>query len=106
MATEIAFPRGDERNVALPGQRGRALSPYWGEVGYGEVANLDLAYLFKIVREWRWLIVGAIGLGLAAAIIATLLTQPLYRAWVTLEVNPPSVEILDPKSREAAVKPA
>ena len=90
----------------IPANVAARLSPYWGETGYGEVANLDLAYLLKIVREWRWLIVGAIGLGLAGAIIATLLTTPVYRAWVTLEVNPPSVEILDEKSREAAVTPA
>jgi len=106
VANEIAFPRGDDRNVAHPGQHGRALSPYWGETGYGEGHNFDLAYLLKLVREWRWLIVGAIGLGVALAVIVTLLTTPIYRAWVTLEVNPPSVEILDEKSREAAVTPA
>ena len=37
---------------------------------------------------------GAVGVGLAVAIVVTLLTTPLYRSWVTLEVNPPAVEIM------------
>lgn len=56
---------------------------------------LDFATLMRIISQWRWLILGAVGLGLAAAIIVTLLSTPLYRSWVTLEVNPPSVEIMD-----------
>ena len=40
------------------------------------------------------------GLGLAAAILVTLLTTPIYRAWVTLEANPPTVSVSDEQSRE------
>ena len=39
-------------------------------------------------------------LGLAAAIIVTLLTTPVYRAEVTIEANPPTVSISDEQSRE------
>lgn len=106
MANDITLPRREEAQLGHPRQRRHALSPYWGEAGYGEGNNFDLGYLLRIIREWRWLIVGAVGLGLAAAVIVTLLTKPLYRAWVTLEVNPPTVEILDEKSRESAVAPA
>ena len=106
MTTEIAIPRGEGSRLAHQHDRGRALSPYWGEPGYGQAGNFDLNYLLKIVREWRWLILGAVGFGLAAAVIMTLLTKPVYRAWVTLEVNPPSVEILDEKSRDASSMPA
>ena len=38
-------------------------------------------------------------LGLATAIVVTLLTEPMYRTSVVLEVNPPTVEILDERTR-------
>ena len=63
-------------------------------------SGLDLAALLRIVSHWRWLILGATALGLVAAIIATLLTTPTYRSWVTLEVNPPAVEIMDEQQRD------
>ena len=44
----------------------------------------------------------AIGLGLVLAVLLTLMTTPMYRADVTLEVNAPSVEILDEKQRDRA----
>lgn len=62
--------------------------------------RLDLPTLLRIVREWRWLILGAAALGLAGGVVATLLTTPLYRAGVTLEVNPPTVEVSDEQSRQ------
>jgi polysaccharide biosynthesis transport protein len=63
-------------------------------------AGLDFAALLRIISNWRWLILGATALGVVAAIIVTLLTTPLYRSWVTLEVNPPTVEIMDEQQRE------
>jgi succinoglycan biosynthesis transport protein ExoP len=60
--------------------------------------NLDLAAFIRIVTHWRWLILGALALGLLLAVVVTMLTKPIYRSWVTLEVNPPTVEIMDEKS--------
>ncbi len=65
-----------------------------------ESSGLDLAALLRIVSNWRWLILGAVSLGIVGAVIATLLTTPTYRSWVTLEVNPPTVEIMDEQSRD------
>ena len=65
-----------------------------------EGPGLDFASLIRILANWRWLILGAVALGLVGAIVVTLLTKPLYRSWVTLEVNPPTVEIMDEQSRE------
>ena len=62
--------------------------------------GLDLASLLRIVATWRWLIIGAVVLGIVGAIILTLLTTPTYRSWVTLEVNPPAVEIMDEQQRD------
>ena len=56
--------------------------------------------IVRIVYHWRWLVLGAIALGLAGAILTTLLTTPIYRAWVTLEANPPTVSVSDEQSRE------
>jgi succinoglycan biosynthesis transport protein ExoP len=65
-----------------------------------EGPGLDFAALLRIISNWRWLILGAVALGLVSAIIITLLTTPIYRSWVTLEVSPPTVEIMDEQSRE------
>ena len=104
MANDIALTRGEHGAVARP--RARGMTPYWDQPGHGEAASFDFATLFRIAREWRWLILAAVALGVAGAIVMTLLTTPLYRSWVTLEVNPPSVEILDEQSRETASMPA
>ncbi len=48
-----------------------------------------------VLREHWKLVLASMVAGVAAAIIVTLLTTPLYRARVVLEVNPPTVEILD-----------
>ncbi|HUE78801.1 MAG TPA: polysaccharide biosynthesis tyrosine autokinase [Sphingomicrobium sp.] len=60
--------------------------------------SLDFATILRIAKEWRWLILGAVALGMAIAIVVTLLTTPLYRAWVTLEVSPPAVEVMSEES--------
>jgi polysaccharide biosynthesis transport protein len=69
-------------------------------------SGLDFAALLRIISNWRWLILGAVALGLVGAIVVTLLTTPLYRSWVTLEVNPPTVEIMDEQSRERSTNAA
>ena len=77
-------------------------NPAQAEVRHHQAPRLDLPTLLRIVREWRWLILGAAALGLAGGVIATLLATPLYKAFVTLEVNPPVVEVSDEQSRQRA----
>src|SRR5687767_10786915 len=83
--------------------RGEMTAPgAWGQQTYGASKPLDLnlATLWRIVMEWRWLILGSVAVAAAASIIVTLLTTPLYRAEATLEINPPSVEVMeDSKAR-------
>jgi capsular exopolysaccharide synthesis family protein len=75
-----------------------ALSQEWAPRptgGFGG-ADINLTTLWRIVSEWRWLILGAVAVGVAGAIVITFLTPPLYRASATLEMNPPTVEVMDP----------
>ena len=62
----------------------------------------ELGTILRVLRQWRSLVVGAAVAGLLAGLLVTFVTKPMYRASVTLEVNPPSVEILDEKTRDAS----
>jgi capsular exopolysaccharide synthesis family protein len=90
------------RDVALtPGDKRWAVQPYDPPVAnyrHDPVLTLNLVTILKIMREWRWLILAAVALGVAFGILVTLITTPMYRAWVILQVNPPTVEIMDEKS--------
>ena len=95
MNNNLAIP---ERDLWVVDRRG---NPAAAAQGAGTDSHgLDFAALMRIVSHWRWLIIGSVVLGLVGAVLATLLATPLYRSWVTLEVNPPSVEIMDEQSRD------
>lgn len=57
----------------------------------------DLSRLVRILVDWRTLILAAAAAGLLAGIALSMLTTPMYRADVVLEVNPPSgqVQVVD-----------
>jgi len=99
-------------NVMVPDRAAWPITPYVpgqgdpGQAGrrsYSAASILDFATLVRIVHHWRWMILSAVALGLALAIVFTLLTTPVYRAGVTLEVNPPSVPVTDEQSKEQNV---
>ena len=71
-----------------------------GQRSYSAANILDFQMLVRILLHWRWLVLGAIGVGLLGAVLASLLTSPVYRASVTLEANPPSVAVSDEQSRQ------
>ena len=71
-----------------------------GQRTYSAVNILDFQMLVRILYHWRWLVLGAIGIGLLGAILASLLTSPVYRASVTLEANPPVVAVSDEQTRQ------
>jgi succinoglycan biosynthesis transport protein ExoP len=73
-----------------------------GQRSFGGLgADINLATIWRVLSEWRWLILGAVAVGLAGAIVITFLTTPLYRSSAVIEINPPTVEILDEKSTKA-----
>ena len=92
-------------NLTVSTDDRRALAPLLPEGGYGNygAANastrgLSLSLLWRIVYEWRWLILAAVGVGTAAAVLVTLLTPLKYRSTTSLELNPPDIEILNNES--------
>ena len=66
--------------------------------------GLDLAAITRALYHWRWLVAGATVVGIVMGIVATMLTTPLYRATVTMEVNPPTVQITDSKDSPQTVQ--
>ena len=94
-------------SIAVPDERPWPLQTYApadeprpGQRVYSATNILDLATLVRVLQHWRWLILGSVVLGLVGAIAATLLTTPVYQAWVTLEANPPTVTVNEEQSRE------
>jgi capsular exopolysaccharide synthesis family protein len=83
---------------------GAPLDARSGQRTYSAANILDFATFLRIVTHWKWLILGAVALGLAGAIILSLLTTPIYRAFVTMEANPPSVAVSDEQSQERAAQ--
>ena len=78
-----------------PQAYGSLAIPQWGPQNQSGIPEINLASLWRILYEWRWLILGSIAVAVAAAMVVTLLTTPLYRATATLELNPPAVEIME-----------
>ena len=74
-----------------------ALAQDWGQRSYtgSGPGELNLATIWRIISEWRWLILGAVAVALAAAVVITFLTTPLYRASAVIEINPPAIEIME-----------
>lgn len=95
-------------NIAVRNEGQWPIAPYpadgpslgAGQRSYSAAAILDLPTLLRIVHHWRWLVLGSTVVGLAFAILASLMTDPVYRASVTLEANPPAVAISDEQSKQ------
>lgn len=56
--------------------------------------GLDLPAMLRILWERRLLVLALTALGVALALIYSLLQTPLYKSTATLELNPPAVPIL------------
>ena len=98
MNTNIAVRNEGQWPVAPYSSEAAKLGP--GQRTYSAASILDFPTLMRILHHWRWLVLGAIGVGLAGAILLTLLTKPIYRATVTLEANPPSVAVSEEQTRQ------
>ena len=97
-------------NLAVQPEQRRDLAPMAAGNGYGSYGStadgreLSLALLWRVMWEWRWLILAALGVGLAGAVLITLLTPLKYRSSATLELTPPQVEVLSEKTGGGAAR--
>ena len=94
-------------SLAVPNAGSWPITPYapgrgvpGGHRTYSASSILDFATLVRILEHWRWLVLGAVATGFVGAILVTLLTTPVYRAWVTLEANPPTFSVSEDQSKE------
>jgi capsular exopolysaccharide synthesis family protein len=95
MNKEVAHIGGEPRWVLVQDTGALGLAAPRPNTSSEAGSDLNLATIWRIVLEWRWLILGAVALGLAGALVMTLMMTPLYRAQATLEINPPSVEVME-----------
>ena len=98
MNTSLAVPNEGPWPIGHYEADATRLGP--GQRTYSATNILDFATLMRIIHHWRWLVLGAVALGLAGAVLATLLTKPVYRAWVTLEANPPTVSVTSDQAND------
>lgn len=94
-------------NLAVPNEGSWPVAPYAppqptgpAQRSYSASSILDFATLIRIINHWRWLVLGAVIAGFLGAVLVTLLTTPVYRAWVTLEANPPTFSVSEDQSKE------
>ncbi len=99
MNKQVAHPAAEPRWLLVQDLSGQASPAGYPEAGRG--SDLNLGTLWRIIVDWRWLILGATALCLAAAVVVTLLTKPLYRAQATLEFNPPSVQVMEDEDEKS-----
>ncbi len=83
----------ERQNLPEPIGPTRGHGLHWND--HVDGGGLDLVGIVRILREHWKILAASIVAGLALAVVATLLTKPMYRADVTLEVNAPRVEILN-----------
>lgn len=94
-------------NLPMPSDRPGVPEPFGPVRGHGlhwneraDANALDVAAILRIVREQWKVIAASAAAGLLIALIITMLTTPLYRAFVTLEVNAPNVEVMGENNGE------
>lgn len=100
--TNLTVKADDRRDVATMVPEGN-YGTYGASTSSGR--ELSLSLLWRVAYEWRWLVLAAIGVGIAAAVLITLLTPLKYRSTASLELNPPNIEILnneDSKGRQSS----
>jgi capsular exopolysaccharide synthesis family protein len=90
---DLALTPGGERWDVVPHVQPLALN-----AGVQPHSTMDIHRLVRILRERRALIISAAAVGFLLGLAVTMLTTPLFRADVVLQVNPPAVQVMDDQS--------
>jgi capsular exopolysaccharide synthesis family protein len=67
---------------------------YQDDPGKGDSDEIDLLAYWHILLKRRWLVLGVIAAAAAAALLVTLMTTPVYRASVLLELQKDSMQVV------------
>ena len=68
------------------------------EVGGGDGGGggeIDLLAYWRILVKRRWTVLATLAIILAAALVATLLTTPIYRASASLQIDRDTIQVVD-----------
>ncbi|WP_380784349.1 GumC family protein [Sphingomonas sp. R86520] len=57
-------------------------------------SQFDVNEVWRVLMKWRWLILGVLIAAVAASIIVTLSTTPVYRSTATLEINTQPMQLM------------
>jgi succinoglycan biosynthesis transport protein ExoP len=96
--------RGSPRDVPAQ-RRGEAVADYAPPYRVSEYAiddereddGFNVLHYWNLVVKYRWLLVASLVVGLAAGVVVTLLTKPIYRATATVQIDeePPKVGTME-----------
>jgi capsular exopolysaccharide synthesis family protein len=77
------------------------LAPYGAGAmvhAYGELeepGGINLLHYLNILLKWKWMIAGVVAAAVLIGVVATLLTQPMYRAGAVIQINREAIKILN-----------
>lgn len=90
-----AHLRGERRrDLIQPGSRAISLDVKPAEPA-PDGDQIDLLSYWRVLVKRRWTVLGALGIVLASALVATLLTTPVYRATVSIQIDRDTTRVVD-----------
>lgn len=88
--------RGDYRHQSLAAQRNRQLGLDLRDAATeSEGEAIDLVRYWRILLKRRWTVLGALAIAITYAIVATLLTTPIYRSSASLQIDREAIRIVN-----------
>ena len=90
MNRDLALTPGGDRWDVVPNAQPLALAS-----GQEFHSGMDFHRLVRILRERRALIISGVAVGFLLGLAISMITTPQYRAGVVLQVNPPSVQVIN-----------
>ncbi len=94
--SNLPAPRPIERRQVMLRPQGQALSvDVKSPEPVLESDQIDLMSYWRILVKRRWTVLGALAIVFVSALVATLLTTPVYRATVSLQIDRDTVRVVD-----------
>lgn len=92
---DITATSPPDRAAASRGQLAQGSTALVDPIDTRKTPNqFDVNEVWRVLMKWRWLIMGVLIATVAASIIATLSTTPVYRSTATLEINTQPMQLM------------